>query len=252
MVYVYDGSFIGFLCAVYEAYHDGTGQVESIVTEEARGSLFSKEKEVQTLPERAWIVAAAFEKDCGRAAAQWLYRAFLAEEPGREAVLYRYILEGFKAGMDIYRRRMEPWVWTVFSLARKTGREAGAFLGLVRFKELASGLLYGEIRPTHDILPLLGHHFQKRFGREEWAICDVRRRHVLYGREGQILMADLAGTAELVYSADEEALQALWRTYYRHMAIPERFHPALRRSFMPEKYWAYLTEMEEERPPSDV
>lgn len=248
MVYIYDGSFIGFLSAVHAVYNDGTSHMEAIVPEEERGGLFSKEKAVPTESEKAWTVAAAFEQKCGRAAAQWLYRAFLAEEPRREEVLFTYLREGFKAGADIYRRRMEPWVWTVFSWAKKTGREAGTFLGLVRFKELESGLLYGEISPTHDILPLLGQHFKKRFPQQEWAICDTRRRHALYCREGKLLLADLAGTVELVYSVDEKELQALWRTYYRHMAIPERFHPLLRRSFMPEKYWTYLTEMEEEKP----
>lgn len=251
MVYVYDGSFIGFLCAVYEAYYDGTGQVESIVTEEGRGSLFSEEKEVQTLPERAWTVAAAFEKDCGRAAAQHLYRAFLAEERGREAALFLYIREGFKAGRGLYRRRMEPWVWQIFQWSMAAGREAGTFLGLVRFRRLSEGLLYSEIRPTHDILPLLGSHFRRRLPHETWAIRDTGRRRVLYGKEGEVLLAEAEGAEVLSYSREEKELQALWRNYYRHMAIPERYNPELRRSFMPEKYWTYLTEMEEERPPEE-
>lgn len=43
--------------------------------------------------------------------------------------------------------------------------------------------------------------------------------------------------------AEEEGFQQLWRDYYRHMAIRERNNPTAQRSFLPKKYWAYLTEM---------
>ena len=41
MHYQYDGSFTGFLSAVYQAYHDGTSHVEKIESIFAGRSLFS-------------------------------------------------------------------------------------------------------------------------------------------------------------------------------------------------------------------
>lgn len=41
------------------------------------------------------------------------------------------------------------------AVGRKTGAEAEKLLGLVRFSELSEGLLFAEIAPTHDVLPLM-------------------------------------------------------------------------------------------------
>lgn len=60
MIYRYDGTFPGFLCAVYEAYQDGTSHTEGICTAMAPGGLFSSEKEVRTISDRAERVAQAF------------------------------------------------------------------------------------------------------------------------------------------------------------------------------------------------
>ena len=44
-------------------------------------------------------------------------------------------------------------------------------------------------------------------------------------------------------SADEEAIEGVWQDYYRTIAIPSRRNKALRRSYMPKKYWSSLIEM---------
>lgn len=247
MNYGYDGTFSGFLCAVYEAYHDGTSQVEEIYPGCRSAGLFSRDKQVETRRGPAEQVAAAFYRDCGRAASRWLYRAFLAEEAGREAVLFAYMRNGFRLKKAIYASRGEPWAWTVYQWALKTGAEAGKLMGLVRFRELEGGLLYGEISPTHDVLPLLAVHFGRRLSASEWALHDVRRRRAVYWDRQELLFADVPERAAHIASSGEEAqVQRLWQTYYRHIAVEERRNPALRRSFMPQKYWRYLPEMERE------
>ncbi len=246
MIYRYDGTFPGFLCAVYEAYHDGTSHTEGICAGTAPAGLFSEEKEVASREETALRVGAAFYRNCGRAASQWLYRAFLAEEEGREDVLFTYVREGFRLKRGLYARRAEPWAWTVFQWAQKTGAEAGKLMGLVRFRELAEGLLYAEISPTHDVLPLLAPHFRKRLSGEAWAIHDVRRRRAACWDRHTLFLAEVPERAEDIRNSEsEEALQRMWRTYYRHIAVTERHNPDLRRSFMPQKYWRYLPEMQE-------
>lgn len=44
MIYRYDGTFPGFLCAVYEAYQDGTSHTEGICTAMAPGGLFLRRR----------------------------------------------------------------------------------------------------------------------------------------------------------------------------------------------------------------
>lgn len=246
MIYRYDGSFSGFLCAVYEAYHDGTSRTEGICAGEDATGLFSEEKRVFDCPDHARTVASAFREQCGRPAFQWLYRAFLAEEEGREDALFLYIRRGFRLRKAIYSHRTEKWAWQVFQWAQMTGAEAGKFLGLVRFSELGEGLLYAEIEPSHDILPVIAPHFTKRLAAEKWAIHDVRRKKAVLWEGKRLLFGEVPEAAAVSYSEREEGFRRLWRTYYRHMAIPERVNPELRRSFMPEKYWGHLTEMQKE------
>lgn len=124
------------------------------------------------------------------------------------------------------------------------GTEAEKFKGIVRFSELAEGMLYAPIHPTHHVLPLIVRHFQKRLSCEEWAIHDVGRHVAAYydGKQVTIVRVESLKT-DIAYSQDEEGFQQLWRDYYRHMAIRERNNPTAQRSFLPKKYWAYLTEM---------
>lgn len=44
MKYVYDGTFAGFLSAVYRIYHDGTGQMVSISASRGSGDLLGKKQ----------------------------------------------------------------------------------------------------------------------------------------------------------------------------------------------------------------
>ena len=67
MKYVYDGTFAGFLSAVYRIYHDGTGQMGSISASRGSGDLFGEETEVATDINHAETVADAFLKSCGTA-----------------------------------------------------------------------------------------------------------------------------------------------------------------------------------------
>lgn len=140
--------------------------------------------------------------------------------------------------------RGEVWMWEILRRSQMAGNEAEKFKGIVRFSELAEGMLYAPIHPTHHVLPLIVRHFQKRLSCEEWAIHDVGRHVAAYydGKQVTIVRVESLKT-DIAYSQDEEGFQQLWRDYYRHMAIRERNNPTAQRSFLPKKYWAYLTEM---------
>lgn len=86
--------------------------------------------------------------------------------------------------------------------------------------------------------------FSKRLSCEEWAVHDVGRHVAAYydGKQVTIVRVESLKT-DIAYSQDEEGFRQLWRDYYRHMAIRERNNPTAQRSFLPKKYWAYLTEM---------
>ncbi len=243
MKYVYDGSFPGFLSVVYCAYHDGTSRVESISPYDGNRDLFGMEAQVATDFGHAERVADAFCRKCGKDAFRWMYHAFLCDD-GSEDFLFDYIVRGFRLGKRIYAYSGDPWMWNVLSRSQKTGNEAEKFRGILRFSELAEGMLYAEIRPTHHVLPLIAGHFRRRMAGEEWAIHDMGRRlAVYYDRKELILVHVENPSGRLLFSGEEKNFRKLWRDYWSHMAIEERKNPVLQRSFLPKKYWGFLTEM---------
>ena len=244
MHYQYDGSFLGFLCVIYEAYHDGTSHVEGIENRYAGASLFNCEKTVAPDIAKAGRVIDSLRGKCGAAAAQTLYYAFMGEQPEREMLLFYYICHAFRSPGGLPQDARDPWISQVEKWALKTSNERHRMLGLLRFSELDDGMLYSAIRPDYNIAPLMAGHFASRMPGEEWAIHDLRRHTAVYYDKERIITADVAEPeSNIKLSRTEEEFRRIWRRYYRHISIEERSNPDLRRSFMPEKYWPYLTEM---------
>ena len=246
MYFIYDGTYPGFLSAVYEIYHFGTSRLEGIAPDNGEGQLFGMTYMVDTRYLHAEQVAAAFEKKCGREAQRWMYRAFLSNEEGKEMKIFYFLKEGFKMGKKIYTHQKEPWVQDILAMCRAVGNEAEKFRGILRFSELEDGMLYAVMKPDHDILPILAVHFKERFSQKRWAIYDKGRHEAAVYENGHLFMGTVEKEEKNVkYSQSEEDLRRLWRSYYRHMGIEERRNPGERRNFLPKKYWSLLTEMED-------
>lgn len=244
MVFLYDGTYPGFLTAVYEIYHHGTSQLEDIRKEGREETLFGGEIKVETSFLKADKVAVSFEDCCGKEALRWMYRAFLAEEEGKEMKIFFFLRMGFRLKKGIYRKQREPWVMDILKLCQKVGNEMDKFRGILRFSELEDGLLFAEIRPTHQILPLLAPHFADRFSTKRWAIYDGNRHDAVVYENGKISFVSVEQKEmHMKYSGGEEDFRQLWRNYYRHMGIEERRNSKVRMNFIPKKYWGELTEM---------
>lgn len=246
MYFIYDGTYPGFLTAVYEIYHFGTGKLEDNRRDDGESTLFGMTYLVDTRFLKAEKVAAAFEKKCGKKALRWMYRAFLSNFEGKDMKIFLFIKEGFKLGKGIYTRQKEPWVQDILSMCRAVGNETEKFRGILRFSELEDGTLYAVIRPDHAILPLLASHFKDRLSGKCWVIYDIRRREAAVYAKGRVSIVQIENVPEhMKYSRAEEDFRQLWRNYYRHMGIEERRNPKERRNFIPKKYWSGLTEMED-------
>ncbi len=244
MHYQYDGTFFGFLTAVHEAYMDGTGCVEGIENELAGESLFGRERVIVSDFGKAERVMDAFLRECGNWAAHLLYCGFLSEKPGIELLLFRYICLAFRLKKQLYVHQRDPVVWEIKELARKTENESYRMLGLLRFSELADGMLYAEFKPDHNVVPLIVSHFVSRMKNEEWVIHDIRRHTAAYYDTHHVIMVKVQNAeTNIQYSGTEKEFRRLWCEYYRHIAIKERLNPDLRRSFMPKKYWSCITEI---------
>ena len=226
MYYYYDGTYPGFLTAVYEIYHYGTSKLEGIGPEGGEVRLFGADFIVKTNFLYAEKVAASFEKKCGKKGIRQVYRAFLSARPEKEMKIFEYMRRGFKTGKDLYSYWKEPWAREILEMGREVGNEAEKFRGILRFSELEEGMLFASINPTQNVAPILAEHFKNRLSAESWAIYDNR-------------------------CSSNRGL-AFENATFRHLGIEDRRNPRERMLYLPKKYWPYLTEMQDPYNVQDV
>lgn len=244
MIYSYDGTFFGYLSAVFDAWHDGLAQVEDICPDSRMGLVFSQQRFVPVDDGKARRILDALLAQCGAKPCHYLYYAFLAEEEGRGLALLQYLRRAFQYKHEFLHHLSEEPIWTVRQWARRTGNERHKLLGLARFRELSDGMLYCQLQPTCCVVPVMAPHFVRRFPAERWVLHDTGRGIGVYYDGRQPVMVTIPRTAAAPdLSADEEAIEGVWQDYYRTIAIPSRRNEALRRSYMPKKYWSSLIEM---------
>ena len=213
MIYTYDGSFFGYLSAVFDGWHDGVEQIEDICLEAEEASLFSESRFVTTDDGKARRILDGLLRQCGPKACHYFYYAFLSEPKKGGMILLGYLRKAF-----YYK---------------------GTFLN-----HRSDGMLYCRLKPTCCVIPVMAPHFIRRLPGERWVLHDTGRGFgVYYDREKPVMVTIPDVQAEPELSDDELAIERAWQNYYRTIAIPSRKNEALRRNFMPKKYWPTLIEM---------
>ena len=79
MIYTYDGSFFGYLSAVFDGWHDGVHQIEAICLEAEEASLFSESRCGTTDDVKAQRILDGLLRQCGPKACHYFNYAFLSE-----------------------------------------------------------------------------------------------------------------------------------------------------------------------------
>lgn len=157
--------------------------------------------------------------------------------------LYRTLLLAFS--MEHPKRVMEclgnPYVLYLFELSRNVNTEAHHLLGFVRFKELYSGILFSEIHPKNNVLPILGNHFCDRLPQENFMIFDANRRLALIHRAAipDFLIVDaLEFDSDMIqnYSDSELEYQKLWCGFFESITIDARKNNALQNQNIPKRF----------------
>ena len=252
--YLYDETFEGLLTCIYHHYY--TDRAAGIYPRgDYQPSMLNVFMEVETDQEKADRVYNAIGNKISGYSLRLIYRAFLSRIPGKENVILKYILLGFRTGPSIGSLHAVKEVKNLEDIARKVGIEQERMLQFVRFEVMeaagvpdAPQILYAEVEPEHDVLALAAHHFAERFSHDPLIIRDVGRNKAIVAYEHNWYVTDFDGRhmpdgSELVMSEDERSYQDLWRTYFDHIAIKERINPRCQKNHMPVRYWKHLTEV---------
>lgn len=248
---VYDGSFEGFLCAVFEGIrlHLPVGRIQAekrLVPE-----IFDELRAIHSEMDQAERVWKGIEKRGGAAVASMVRGAFLSELPGIETTLWHFLRKLFADPTGQFAHNMlDEHAHAVYSTARKVMGEVHRFLGFVRFQKSPQGQMFAVIDPAYNIVEMLASHFSARYPNLPWMIADsVRGLGIHYdGSNVQSFICnprDLpssAGASLGLAEASERDYQDLWNCYYDSINIVERKNTRLMVRQLPRKYWKYLPE----------
>ena len=241
----YDGTYSGFLSCVFECYVNREEPVEFRTPEDMCCSLYPL-RTVETDEAHAQRVYRSFDK-FGREGRRLAIRCFLTCLPDRELWLWRFLRLGYEQGAGAFRNLTDPTVDKVRKAVLHLEREAHLYTGFTRFSEL-DDVLVGEIEPKNQVLPLLRPHFCGRYPQERFVLHDRTHAQALFHRPGPDGWAILPVEDFRVGPAQEVELtyRKLWRTFYDTIAIEGRYNPRCRMTQMPKRYWAMMTEFQEE------
>ncbi len=242
--YGYDGTFEGLLTLLARILPNRIHPDAIMVDPPRQQSLFAGVTNIQTDRELAVEFNAELTRRLSPSCRKHILRAFLADQPGRELMICRYLLLAWEKGKNTGGMLAHPHVAPLRKLSRQVGAEAHRYKGFVRFRETTGGFYYSAISPRHRVLSLIATHFAARFSDQHWVIHDIRHGegivHDRHRREWLILPMEVTGEPDPTRT--EEEFQALWKRYFAVLAISERENIRLQQSKVPLKVRSLMVE----------
>lgn len=241
VVYVYDGSFSGFLSCIFAVYAHHEPPYAIVPEATYTPTLF----ETRFIPTDEAYAQRVLHKIAQNAphAANLLQRGFLTCLPEREMHLYRLVAKLLRDGPWFLQNLADDTLLPVLKAVRHLEGEVQLLRGFVRFSEHA-GVLGAEIEPKNHVLPLLRPHFCGRFPDESFFIYDRTHQEALFHAGRETVIAPLAHFEMAPPDEAEAAYRCLWKRFYDTIAIKERENPRCRMTQMPKRYWHTMTEFQ--------
>lgn len=249
-VLVYDGSFEGFLSAVFKVYEEKLIQVDIQKVGTVQSSFFGENEEIITNKLHADRVWNGLKKKLTSFGRNQVYYTFLSELNSVENLLLNYIKQVFASQQNIEKDFSNPTVLKLSKITKSVGREKHRMEAFVRFKLTKDDLYFSNIEPDFNVLPLIAKHFKSRYADQKWVIYDIKRNFGLYYNLTQvetIIMDfpkhfDFTKTSKDFFAKEEFDFQELWQNYFKSTNIESRKNRVLHVQHVPKRYWKYLSE----------
>ncbi len=238
-IYVYNDREHAVFTAVGLAMKDPD---EAAVTHERAGALGLFDRFIPVQPNRKaaeGVLNALYSKNEAYLLLMAAYNG--SRERGRW--ILRYMEESQRHGQPIADYHTCEAVQRVKTLQKQTSHEVHRFKGLLRFREMASGILFAECRPDHDILQTLALYFCRRLRSEQWMIHD-RNRGKSVAWDGKRLSHP---DHELLPPDDttgaEDTYHDAWKTFFKSVAVEGRENRRLQQQHIPLRYRQEVIEL---------
>jgi probable DNA metabolism protein len=265
LVFYYDKTFEGLLCAVFDAFKLKKIPESLLAQDEVAPLLTTESHHVEIRNNKYERVQAALKKKLSKVTHQQLVNVWLSELPDSDLIIFRYVCKVFRSPHSIETDFADPDVLAVREISRKVSKEREYLMQFVRFnviensvtnadKDVKEKIYFAVIAPRYNALPLTLNFFKDRYADQKWAIYDEKRQYgFLYDLE-RIKRISLGDENDLIIdsqinqeylSPDEVIFQTMWYRYCEALTIKERINPKLQRQQMPKRFWQYLPEMQD-------
>ncbi|MCL2408252.1 MAG: TIGR03915 family putative DNA repair protein [Oscillospiraceae bacterium] len=257
VVYVYDGSFPGFLCCVHESVYASELPFDIFPdTDDAPLSLMDV-KYIETDDDKARRVHASIPAKISKRAAELTRTVFLSCMKQKELRLLEFLLRAYREGGAMLNNFGDAIISPLLKAEKHLLGEAHLLKGFVRFADVGGGLV-ATITPKNYILPFISGHFTSRFRDEDFMIFDKTNRAALVHQRNPQRIGDslewVHGKGEIIridsiefpeVSEQEAKYQSLWKRFYDTVAIEGRENPRCRMTHMPRRYWENMLEVKD-------
>jgi probable DNA metabolism protein len=242
--YVIDGSYVGYLTGVFDAFVRKDVQVK--FTSTAPVDLFDIPYRVVTDAEKAKRVQKALEDRIGKGKALDFFRNFLSEDARAWEAGFSLLVRIFKGQSDLLQNFGDTEVLYFSQTLKKVSRERHRMKAFTRFSRSSDGMFFAVIEPDFNVLPLIIDFFQKRYADQSWIIYDTRRDYgIHYDTQTCIevhLEEKVEGTLPGVSLEVDQRYENLWKSYFQSTNIVERKNMRLHLRHVPKRYWKFLPE----------
>jgi probable DNA metabolism protein len=253
-ILLYDGTFDGFLSAVYQVFEEKMDKVEILKPKHYQPDMFSNCNEVITDTKKSKRVWKSLMVKAGKMGAHELYKTFLSEIKGVETLLLRYIIYVYSTESFSHTNYSNNDVLRVSQVARMVSREKHRMEAFVRFQLTKDGIYFASVEPDFDVIPLIAKHFKNRYADQRWVIYDFKRNYGIFydlTTVERIQFVENVNSENVInnsanFEENEAEYKNLWIDYFQHTHIKSRKNMKLHLRHIPRRYWKYLTEKQQQ------
>lgn len=178
-ILIYDGSFNGYLTAVFLAFDEKIQVVDIQKSSRLQNGLFSDAKNIYTQLDKALRVWNGIQNK-SHVAIKNIYFSFLSEQKGIELLLYRFIRKLFFPHEVISLNFLDNNEAQINQLAKAVSKEKYRVETFTKFELTKADVYLANVSTEFDVLPLISKHFCARFRNQKWMIYDMNRKYGLY------------------------------------------------------------------------
>ena len=241
VIFLFDGTFEGFLCCVFETFEQKLLPLDICSTEDLSVRIDCDYRNIFTDKSRAIRVWKGLKKRVSTDFPDLCLRVFKSREHDKYSLLLWFIVLAFDHGRKIEELLTDPTVHRIHGILRRYNLEARRFIQFVRFA-VVGNILYAKIEPENDVLEDVAPHFIDRYSTEHFIIHDAVRAKAAVCRPGESRIVEGFDLVLAENTDEEERYQQLWKLFFNTIAIKERINPRCQMGMLPKKYRKNMTE----------